>query len=209
MSRTRVEEKTVGLATADRRALSVLSWLAAFAAIVTVALLGVTIADTLTSSTVTVYDASAGSADPLPALTEMSGGPVTAVPANVDVTVDEAPASVRLPLAASAVTGALTPLGIAVVLFFLGRQIARERIRRAVGFGAVALSLITFASALFTPFLHAIAGTEALRLGPLGDSAPFQFTLSADLLALPALLLLLGALLLVSERWQRDTEGLV
>lgn len=209
MNDTSATPQNPGLLRADRRAVNAISWLSALGALLTTAALCFAIAQTLTSEMITVPGVTAALTDPLPAIEVLSGGPTTTTPSTVDVTVHEAPASVRLALAASAVTGALAPLGVTITIFLIGRQIARLRIRKAAGYAAAALAVTTFASALFTPFLRAIAGFEALRLGPLGDAAPFGFALPAESLALPTVLLLMGALLLVSERWQKDTEGLV
>ncbi|MFK4762214.1 hypothetical protein ACI3KS_14880 [Microbacterium sp. ZW T5_45] len=194
---------------ADSAALRVVAWLAAAAFAVTTVGLIVTIAAILLGGETTVTGSASSLAPSAPVVTALTGGPVSAVAATVDVTVHDAPPSVRAPLVAAAVTGALVPLSVSAVIFFLGRQLAQGRIRRQLGFGAAFLAVATFASALFTPFLNAVASTEALKLGPAGADAPFSFALSGDDVALPTLLLVLGATLFVSERLQKDTEGLV
>lgn len=194
---------------ADSAALRVVAWLAAAAFAVTTIGLIVAIATILLGGDTTVTGSASSLAPSAPVVTSLTGGPVSAVAATVDVTVHDAPPSVRAPLVAAAATGALVPLSVSAVIFFLGRQLARGRIRRQLGFGAAFLAVATFASALFTPFLNAIASTEALKLGPAGADAPFSFALSSHDVALPALLLMLGTILFVSERLQKDTEGLV
>jgi len=197
------------LHTADSAALRVVAWMAATAFAITTVGLIVAIATILLGGETTVTGSAGSPGSSAPALTALTGGPVSAVAATVDVTVHDAPASVRAPLVAAAATGAFTPLSVSAVIFFLGRQLARGRFRRQLGFGAAFLAVATFASALFTPFLNAIASTEALKLGPAGADAPFSFTPSGDDVALPTMLLMLGAILFVSERLQKETEGLV
>ena len=191
---------------ADRRAVFAVSWLSAIGLILTLVGLGVSISQILTSSTVTV--ANALSTTSL-SLGEFSGGPVSASTDSVDVAVADAPASVRAPLVGAAIVGSLVPLAVTGVLFFAGRRVARMKFGRTLAFGVATLSAVTFGSAVFTPFLNAIAGAEALKLGPLGADAPFAFTLDGSALGVPTLLLLIAVLLVVSNHLQRETEGLV
>lgn len=190
----------------DRRAIVTISSLAGIALVATLFGLVSSVVMLSTSQSITIFGALAPSAELLPSL---SGAGVSASSATIDLEVVNAPSSVRGPLVGATIAAALTPLSITIGIFLVGRQIARQRFRRALAFTAAALSAITLGSALFAPFLNAIAASEALRLGPLGDAAPFAFPLSAEVLAVPALLLIVGVLVAVSELLQKQTEGLV
>lgn len=194
------------LARADSRAILVVSWLAAIGLALTLAGLGIQAFQISTADTVTVPGVELSSTEQIERLT---GGPVTATTSTVDVDVDDAPASVRSPLIAAVAVSALTPLAVTGVLFFTGRQLATQRFRRSLATGVAVLATVAFASGLFAPFLRAMAGSEALKVGPLGADAPFVFSLSAEAITIPALLLMVAALLIVSERLQKETEGLV
>lgn len=201
-----MSETTAPLDRHDRRAVLAISWLSIIALALTLVGLAITISQILFDSTVSVPGILTGSASQI---ADLSGGPVAVSASAVDVQVADAPASVRAPLVGAAATSALVPLAVSAVLFFAGRQIAQQRFRQSLAIGIGALAAVTFGSALFAPFLRAIAGTEALRLGPAGDDAPFAFSVDSMALAIPALLLLIGVLLAVSHHLQRDTEGLV
>ncbi|GAB3595808.1 hypothetical protein [Microbacterium tumbae] len=190
----------------DRAAVLIVSWLSAVALALTLAGLGFSVSHILLADSVSIPGVLPAQPETLGAL---SGGQVTASASAVDVEVTDAPASVRAPLVGAAVTSALVPLAVTAVLFFAGRQVARQRFRQSLAIGIGALAAVTFGGALFAPFLCAVAGAEALELGPLGADAPFAFTVDGMALAVPALLLLIGILLAVSHHLQRDAEGLV
>lgn len=194
------------LATVDRRALWVIVGLTGFALLVTLVILGMTIASAATRSVLTIPGALLNEPTAYDAL---SGTQVRASVNQVDVMVAEPSADIRGLVIGSAAASALLPVSMTIAIIMLGLTTARERFQRRVGFTFAALSVAAFAGTIFAPFLNAIAATEALTLGPAGRDAPFGFVLSSDMLAVPTLLLVISAVLLLAERMQRDTEGLV
>lgn len=194
------------LAAVDRRTLWVIVGLAGFALLVTLMILGATIISTATRAVLTIPGALLTESTPYEAL---SGSQVRASVNQVDVMVAEPPSGIRNLVIGSATASALLPLSMTIAIIILGLTTARERFQRRVGLTFAGLSVAAFAGTIFAPFLNAVAATEALALGPAGTDAPFAFTLSSDMLAVPTLLLVISAVLLLAERMQRDTEGLV
>lgn len=194
------------LASTDRRTVAVVTGLSAVAFAATVIAVAIAVTQSLTLRVLSIDSALLNDPAPFPSA---SGESVTATVSSVDLSVTDAPAGLRALIAGAAITGALLPLSVCAALFFLGLTIIREHFRLRAAFALATLAVIAFAGSIFTPLLNGMAASEALRLGPLGNSAPFAFTVGGDTLFVPAFLLAVAALMMVGARLQRETEGLI
>lgn len=194
----------------DRTALHVVAWIAlgGFALAITAMLIGIVnafAAPTLTMPDLPILNGHA------PGFAQSADAVASATYSTATLEVTGAPASLRWALAASIFAGSLTSIGITALVFVLGRKIAAERkLLPQLAIGAGGAAVLTFASSLFQPFFAAIAQGELVTWLGLADGAGeapggFMFSLDAGILALPAVLLLLSAVLFVVSRLQRET----